>query len=189
MTAGDHGDRPLGPQPNSGSSDKGTLGHITDFFDSTTKILLAVGGLIAAGGALWAALTHLVPSGQSHSGSPGHTVQYVVQPESCGALTYGVDGTIGPIKCPDGRPDLAADRYYRTLHLKVLTLGAQATPTDVYVAICQDLLAERTTLPIEEDSTQLAMAEQDWHFGINPVQNIRDLTPSSCRKTVARSGK
>jgi hypothetical protein len=149
--------------------------------------LLAIGGLFAACGALWAALTHLVPTGHNNGGPRHHAVQYVVKPESCGALSFGADGTAGPIKCPDGRPNLAADHYYRTLHLRVLTLGAQATPTDVYVAICEDFLAGHTTVPIEEDSTQLATAEQNWHFGINPAQNITDLTPNSCRKTVSKS--
>jgi hypothetical protein len=39
--------------------------RILGFFDSTTKVLLAVGGLIAASIALWAALTSLVSPGSA----------------------------------------------------------------------------------------------------------------------------
>ena len=39
----------------------GALRRILSFFDSTTKVLLAVGGLVAAATGLWAALSHIDP--------------------------------------------------------------------------------------------------------------------------------
>ena len=44
------------------------IGRILDFFDSTTKLLVAIGGLIAASLALWALLASLVLSGPVHHG-------------------------------------------------------------------------------------------------------------------------
>ncbi len=44
------------------------IGRILDFFDSTTKLLVAIGGLIAASLALWALLASLVFSGPVHHG-------------------------------------------------------------------------------------------------------------------------
>jgi len=44
------------------------IGRILEFFDSTTKLLVAIGGLIAASLALWALLASLVLSGPVHHG-------------------------------------------------------------------------------------------------------------------------
>jgi Ca2+-binding RTX toxin-like protein len=44
------------------------IGRILEFFDSTTKLLVAIGGLIAASLALWALLASLVFSGPVHHG-------------------------------------------------------------------------------------------------------------------------
>jgi hypothetical protein len=97
---------------------------------------------------------------------------WVVAPESCGALSFGADGNAGPVTCPDGRPNLAAERYYRPLGLAVLNLGAIASPQDVESAICADLTTKPTTNPIEESAYQLALAEQNWHFGADPSSVI-----------------
>ena len=175
---------PSDRQPAEGSSHKGALQRVADFFDSTTKILLAIGGLIAAATALWAGLTHFVPSGQGHSSGSQPTAQYVVQPESCGALNFAADGSAGPVTCPDGRPNLAADRYYRQLHLKVLNLGADASPGDVSVAICQDFATKNTDGGIEASAAELAQAEENWHFVISPVQNF-DSVVQNCRYITA----
>ena len=90
--------------------------------------------------------------------------------EDCGALSYGADGNAGPVTCPDGRPNAAADRYFRGIQptLAVLRLGPEASPTDVTDAICTDLRSGHTTNPIEQSAYDLALAEQDWHFGADP---------------------
>lgn len=151
------------------------LKRALNFFDSTTKVLLAVGGLIAAAAALWATISHLVVSPPkpepTGSGSAAPT-QFVVAPESCGALIFGADGAAGPVTCPDGRPNIAADRYYRHLHLRVLDLGPSASPGQVFTAICADQATGNTTFVIERDAVELAGAEQAWHFGVNPVDEI-----------------
>ncbi len=169
------------------SSHGGSLRRVIDFFDSTTKVLFAIGGLIAAATALWAGLTHFVSSGLSTSGrAQSATASFVVQPESCGALSFGADGNAGPVTCPDGRPNLAAVRYFGQLYLKVLSLGANASPSDVEFAICKDL-ATGSTFPIEGSAVQLATAEQNWHFGINPAQDIPGIAPD-CRNIITSHG-
>jgi len=106
---------------------------------------------------------------------------YVVLPESCGALSYGADGNVSPITCPDGRPNRAADKYLRGFKpsLRVLALGPSASPTDVEAAICTDLKRLNTTNPIEQSAYDLAQAEQNWHFGANPSAVILAGCPAS----------
>jgi hypothetical protein len=169
-----------------GSSRKGALRRILDFFDSTTKVLLAVGGLVAAAAALWAGVIHFVPSG-SGQGDQTTNSSFVVRPESCGALTFGADGNARPVTCPDGRPNLAAVRYFDQSHLSVLSLGAYASPGNVTLAICRDIMSGDTTFPIEASAVQLATAEQDWHFGLNLSQEIPQLAPD-CRSILATPG-
>jgi hypothetical protein len=81
------------------------------------------------------------------------------------------------VTCPDGRPNLAADRYYRRLHLRVLALGPYATPMQVDAAICADLATGKTTIPIEARAVELAYAEQAWRFGLDPAS---DAGPGLC---------
>ncbi len=102
---------------------------------------------------------------------PATAPAYVVSPESCGALSYGADGNAGPATCPDGRPNLAADRYLRPMHLRVLALGANADPGQVLAAMCKDM-ATNSTIPIETTAYEVAMAEQGWHFGVDPSQEL-----------------
>lgn len=96
--------------------------------------------------------------------TPSQTPQYVVLPESCGALAYGADGNINPITCPDGRPNAAADAYLRhiTPPLAVLALGPDASPSDVLAAMCGD--RPHSTIPIESSAEELVQAENDWQF-------------------------
>jgi hypothetical protein len=115
------------------------------------------------------------------------SVPYVVVPESCGALEYAVDGTVGPTTCPDGRPNMAADRYYRMRNLRVLSLGPNASPIDVDNAICADMADRATSIPIEGLAVQLAEAEQAWHFAIDPAQDIMGVV-SGCSSPNASSG-
>lgn len=159
-----------------------TLTRVLNFFDSTTKTLLAVGGLIAAAVALWATISHLFvqPPKPKPTGSPAPPSQFVVAPESCGALVFGADGAAGPVTCPDGRPNIAADHYYRQLHLQVLDLGPSASPAEVRTAICDDQDTQKTTFVIERDAVELAEAEQAWHFGVNPIDEIE---PGPCGAT------
>jgi Ca2+-binding RTX toxin-like protein len=67
VTAGGRNDRgtPAGNAPGK-SGPQSLIGRILQFFDSTTKLLVAVGGLIAAALALWALLGF---SGPVHGGN------------------------------------------------------------------------------------------------------------------------
>jgi hypothetical protein len=171
------------------SSRPGAVRRVVNFFDSATKIFLAIGGAIGAAALLWAGLVHFLPSGNSgsSSGSQSASASFVVQPESCGALTFGADGNVGPVTCPDGRPNLAVVSYFSKSDLKVLSLGADASPGAVEIAICQDMATGHMTLPIEASAVQLATAEQDWHFGINPAQDITGIV-ADCKNITGSSG-
>jgi hypothetical protein len=56
----------------------GRVARAVEFFDSTTKVLVAVGALIAAAAALWAGIAHLSSSGTPNS-SAGATAQLARQ--------------------------------------------------------------------------------------------------------------
>jgi hypothetical protein len=93
-----------------------------------------------------------------------------VLPEACGQLLYAADGNISPVICPDSRPNVAADKYLRQLHLRVLALGPDASPGDVQQAMCADFKApppDATTGPIEQSAYELARVEQNWRFGVD----------------------
>ena len=70
------------------------IGRILDFFDSTTKLLVAIGGLIAASLALWALLASLVFSGPVHHGgntavTNGNKNSTVIHGKKNSAVTNG----------------------------------------------------------------------------------------------------
>lgn len=67
--------------------------RVLGFFDSTTKVLLAVGGLIAASVALWAALTSLAsPGGATPARAPSSPASIVATPGNS-ATTNGNENT------------------------------------------------------------------------------------------------
>lgn len=102
--------------------------------------------------------------------------------ESCGNLTFGADGTAGPVFCPDGRPNAKADAHYRALDLRVFALGRKATSADVHGAICADFRDGRTSIPIEMDSVELVEKEHGWHFATDPAQHM-DRTAEDCLRS------
>lgn len=101
--------------------------------------------------------------------------------ESCGSLKFGVDGTVDSVLCPEGKPNAAADAYFRRFDLRVLALGAQATPGDVDRAICDDLTGPSApgkgapTIPAEGQAVRLAVAEQGWRFALDPADHIEAI--------------
>ncbi len=134
--------------------------------------LTAIGTIVLAMVASVSWLTGLFPrtDGSAHTAA-GNAEQpaRVVAPEACGALQYGADGNAGPVLCPDGRPNLALDRYLRRDQWRILLLGPNASPIDVQAAVCADISSGHTTLPIERTAYELAHAEENWHFGIEPT--------------------
>jgi transcriptional regulator with XRE-family HTH domain len=163
------------PEPPAGGADprpKGlrrVLAHATK-----TRLSLAAGGLVAAI-VLGAAASHMAGQPPAKSPDASHArgvAAFVIAPESCGALRFGADGAAWPVTCPDGRPNIAAVRYYRHLALRVLGLGPRADPGQVHAAACADLATGKLTFPVEARAAELAQAEQDWHFGVGPASEI-----------------
>lgn len=117
-------------------------------------------------------------------GSQPVKARSVVQSKSC-ALTVAADGTVRPITCPDGSPNSEAERYYRTLHLKVLSLGLNAGASEVAAAICQDFAAGHTTKSIETSASELASIEQHWNVDPPSPTDIPGIL-THCRKSAVR---
>lgn len=142
------------------------------------KMLFLAGVIIVAAAGLSSArlIGSRAPRSPSNPAAASPSVQYVIQPESCGALQYGVDGTAGPVLCPDGRPNMRADEFYRKYRLKVLELGPYASPTNVRNAICADFVSGRTTNPIESDAAKLAQTEEQWNFGETFADGVDDAS-------------
>jgi hypothetical protein len=166
---------------NSFSGNARTVFQVRDIHGNINVIqsharLAVVLGAVAAAGALMVIVIMNSPKSSDDHRTAG-SVQYVIQPESCGALQYGANGNAGPVLCPDGRPNLLLDRWYRKIPLKVLGLGPNASPIDVKNAICADFSSGRTTIPIESGAAKLAEVEQQWHFGITFSNGV---DPSMC---------
>jgi hypothetical protein len=87
----------------------------------------------------------------------------------CPHIQYGADGTAGPLFCGNGQPNPPVLAYYRTLHLRVLNLGPDATPAQVLHAMCSDVRQD-STYPIESAAYDLAQKINGWSFGTSPPQ-------------------
>ena len=115
---------------------------------------------------------------------PGSSLQravpdYLVRLEYCGAITVSRDGSSAPIICSDGRPSVAADRHFRQLHLRVLSLGPHATVPEIEAAVCSDV--RHTNAAIASDGMQLAAAEQAWPYS---ALNLSEICSQSRSGTV-----
>jgi hypothetical protein len=97
---------------------------------------------------------------------------------SCPHIQYGADGTAGPLFCADGQPNPPVLAFYRRMHLRVLSLGADATPGQVLQAMCADL-GQHATNPIETDAYDLAQEINKWSFGVSPPQ---EMLNGACRR-------
>ncbi len=94
-----------------------------------------------------------------------------IQPESCGPVITGVDGSGGPITCHDAHPSLAADRYFRHWPFTVLSLGPHATLKEVEAAICYDVHHVAPDIPMAADAALLAGSEQAWPYAPSLLGN------------------
>jgi hypothetical protein len=95
----------------------------------------------------------------------------------CPHIAYGADGTAGPLFCSNGQPNPPVLAYYRHMQLGVMTLGTDATPTQVLNTMCADL--PHSSFPIETDAYDLAAELKQWSFGINPAQ---EMTQGGCNE-------
>ncbi|MDX6698774.1 MAG: hypothetical protein QOE65_2171 [Solirubrobacteraceae bacterium] len=127
--------------------------------------------------AVVAAIVLLATGGSTHT-SPGPPARRAIlvpatvppKVDECATqLRFGVDGTAGPLKCPNGDLNSLAWQYYAKFNLIVMALGPRATPGQVDEAICSDLRANRSvTIPKETDAIRLATLYYGWSFALTP---------------------
>lgn len=91
-------------------------------------------------------------------------------------LFFAVNGTAGPLACPDGRLNVRAWEHYATTEPFVMTLGPDATPVDAGRAMCADIDRIETTISIEEDAYRAAALYYGWDFSLDPTE----LFPENC---------
>lgn len=172
--------------------------RVVGFFDNWNKIFGAAASFLAVATVLWAGVTHLDHSGPSRAAgaSSTATLQYVVAPESC-AVSYDVAGQPSPLLCPDGHPSRAVDNWYRQAHLKLFSLGSNASPDEVINDICSDLSSNPMVnalppekLQIEAGAVELWETEEKWNSVLIPNGNISTLQsvcPNAFRPVAAKN--
>ena len=90
-------------------------------------------------------------------------------------LTFGADGTAGPVKCANGDLNTVAWQYYvKDGHRKILSLGPFATPEQALQAMCQD---HSSTIPLELVAYQLAQTYYKWNFAVDPSSGFAGSCP------------
>ncbi len=151
---------------------------------SLSSVLATVGALViaavACGGSPASGVPQQTPTVASTAASPVTNSPDSPSPspkgsplalESCGELTHYQDGNVGPVLCPDGRPSLAADTWFRSLlpQVAVLRLEPNANLDDVETAICADKTFGHMTNPMVESAYHLKTAEEGWQFGDAPM--------------------
>lgn len=147
---------------------------------AVATLLLVSAGCGTAAPAPVGGTPHATPGAGSPPATPSVTSPSALPPasprasplglEACGEVTHNQDGNAVPVLCPDGRPSLAADRYFRSLEpaLAVLHLAPDANLDDVETAMCADKTFAHTTNPAEDSAYRLMAAEQGWTFGDEP---------------------
>jgi hypothetical protein len=88
----------------------------------------------------------------------------------------GNDGTVAPLFCSDGSPNLAALAYYEGSNEHgfdpaVLRLPASSTEAQVESAMCADI-AGAMGLQTENQAYALAAARNGWSYDINTVKTL-----------------
>lgn len=113
------------------------------------------------------------------TGSPAANSASTIVLEDCGHVTYGADGTVGPLRCPDGNINMTVDHIIRDGFSYVAKLGPDADPETIATAICKDFRSGQTTGPIELEIYQLVKAESHWGtFGVDPLDDAKGLCPA-----------
>ena len=125
-------------------------------FDTTDAVQIYVDKYTVSGGVIRSGVSDLI---KTYS--------------SCPRITYGADGTAGPLFCADGQANPPVLAFYRKKDLRVLRLGADASPTEVVQAMCSDL-RRGSSYQIETGAYKLAQKINSWSFGISPPQEMVD---------------
>jgi hypothetical protein len=81
-------------------------------------------------------------------------------------LTFGADGSVGPISCPNGDLNVLAWQQIAAGNPLVMTLGPYATPSQVQEALCADM--HNSTGPIATSAYQISALYYGWKFGVDP---------------------
>jgi hypothetical protein len=82
--------------------------------------------------------------------------------QDCGRLHFGVDGTFGPVVCPNRHPNQRALELYRSQGALTVDLG----PGQIQRALCADLTD--STIPMVQDEYTLAVARFGWDLPLDP---------------------
>jgi hypothetical protein len=150
--------------------------------------IIAVIGIVVVAGALAAASAiHRTTAtsastpltDQPTTSNPTYATGSILSPESappvvdeCSiTVTTSADGNVSPLFCVDGGINTAAWTWYAGNHPQVMALPASATSSQVYAAMCDDIGGTggvHNTLPIEQNSEQLAARYNGWTFGGDP---------------------
>ena len=104
---------------------------------------------------------------------PPATVPPVVG-ECSQQLTFDADGNASPLLCQNGEINVIAWRYYAQGNSSVMSLGPNATPSQVFSALCAG--AYTSSYPIQDNVYILSAAYYGWNFSINPTTNLNGGT-------------
>jgi hypothetical protein len=87
---------------------------------------------------------------------------------ACPHLTYGADGSVGPIACTVVNPPALA--WAKKIAPNLFQLGPNAAPAQVTAAV-----QAGGTLPIDCELYQMAQLLRNWQFGIQVVSYCTNL--------------
>lgn len=90
-------------------------------------------------------------------------------------LAFAADGNASPLFCTDGGINVVAWNYFAGSYPQILSLGPNATPTQVQQAMCAAMA--HGTGPTVQSAGQLAERYYGWHFAVDPVTNF---IPGNC---------
>lgn len=89
-------------------------------------------------------------------------------------LTFDADGNASPLLCQNGEINVIAWRYYAQEGAAVMSLGPNATPSQVFSALCA--AAYTSSYPIQDNVYILSATYYGWNFAINPISNLNGET-------------
>jgi hypothetical protein len=90
-------------------------------------------------------------------------------------LSFAADGNVSPLFCTDGGINVLAWNYFAGVYPQILSLGANATPTQVQSTMCAQLATG--TVPTVQSAGQIAERYYGWRFAVDP---ITDFNASDC---------
>lgn len=102
---------------------------------------------------------------------PPATVPPVVG-ECSQQLIFDADGNAGPLTCTNGDINVLAWQYYAKMNSSAMSLGPDATPSQVYRALCAGVY--NTSFPIQDNIYALSATYYGWHFAVNPSDEINN---------------